>query len=360
MGLGKMKLLFLLDPLESLHGPLTPAYLVARELREKFDIVFVSQMIDKSVAKLLRSWGFRTLDLHKHFFFSGSLRTMEAWLRKTNLELDDQASIVVNFSQCFVADADVYYAQGPMTEALDDMRHEMKKSYRLVYRMMRGFFAKRDRAFVRKLVRQSKLLVANSNFCASMYEDWGFRVDKVIYPPLDCMLFKPSTHNPSADYVLAYAGKETKYSVLERISDSGIKVKVFGSKAPSLGSLPKRANVEFLGKVSDEHLAVLYSNALFTLSVFTHEPFGYVPIESMACGTPVLTYGVQGPSESVIDGKTGWFVIDDRQLVDVATKIWRTGYPSGVREDCRNRALDFDAKTIAEQWLELIRSFQDS
>jgi len=359
MRLAKAGLRFLLDPLESLHGPLTPAYLIARELRDKFDIVFVSQMIDKSVAELLSSYGFRTMNLHKHFFFSGSLRTLEAWLRKTNLDLEDQSAVVVNFSQCFVSDADVYYAQGPMTKALDDIRHEMTSSYRFVYRMMRSFFVKRDRAFVGKLKSQSKSFVANSNFCASIYEDWGISVDKVIYPPLDCMLFKPSTRDPSADYVLTYAGKETKYSALERISDTGVKIKVFGSKAPSIGSLPKRANIEFLGKVTDEQLAVLYSNALFTLSIFTHEPFGYIPIESMACGTPVLTYGVQGPSESVINGKTGWFVKDDSQLVNVATQIWREGYPSRIREDCRNRALDFDAKTIAEQWLELFKNLQN-
>ncbi len=356
----KVGLRFLLDPLESLYGPLTPAYLIARELREKFDIVFVSQMIDKNVAELLKSWGFHTLNLHKHFFFSGSLRTLEAWLRKTNLELEDSESIVVNCSQCFLANAHVYYAQGPMTEALDDIRREMKYSYRLAYRIARKFLVKRDRAFVRKLKRQSKLFVANSNFCASMYENWGLKVDKVIYPPLDCAFFKPSTHNPSADYVLAYAGKETKYSVLKRISDAGVRMKIFGSKTPSLGSLPRQTNVEFLAKVSDEQLAILYSNALFTLSVFTHEPFGYIPVESMACGTPVLTYATQGPSESVLDGKTGWFVKDDQQLVDVAAQLWRRGYPSGVRGDCRKRALDFDAKAISGQWLELLGNFQSS
>ena len=356
----KTRLHFLLDPLESLHGPLTPAYLVARELGEEFSIVFISPMIAKDVAESLNTCGFSTLNMHKHFLFSGSLRTLEAWLRKTNFESDSEKSIVVNFSQCFVADADVYYAQGPITEALDDIQHEMSISYRLAYRVMRNFLVKRDKSFVKKLKNDSKLFVANSNFCASMYEDWGFKVDKVIYPPLDCMLFKPTTRDPSADYVVAYAGKETKYSVLQKISDAGIRVKVFGSKAPSIGSLPKQANIEFLGKVSDEQLAVLYSNALFTLSVFTHEPFGYIPIESMACGTPVLTYDIQGPSESVIDQKTGWFAKDDQQLVDIATKLWKSGYPSNIRAECRKRALDFDAETISEQWLKLFRDFETS
>ncbi len=49
------------------------------------------------------------------------------------------------------------------------------------------------------------------------------------------------------------------------------------------------------GRVSDDELARLYANAKFTVFPFIHEPFGYVPVESMACGTPpVLTYDKQG------------------------------------------------------------------
>jgi glycosyltransferase involved in cell wall biosynthesis len=192
-----------------------------------------------------------------------------------------------------------------------------------------------------------------------MYESWGCRVDKVIYPPLDCASFKPTTPNPSADYVLAYAGKETKFSILKELTALGLKFKVFGSKAPVPKRLLKDSNVEFLGKITDEELVRLYSNALFTLSVFTHEPFGYIPVESMACGTPVLTYGKQGPGESVLEKETGWFAYDDPQLVSFAARLWKDGYPSRMRDNCRNRALEFDAGKIAKDWLGLLERSAD-
>lgn len=356
----KASVLFLLDPLESLHGPLMPAYLIAKELRRKFDIIFVSPMVDPKIAELLESPGLRALNLHKHFYSSGSLLTFEAWLRKTKLKSSYLRSFVVNFSQCFLADAHIYYAQGPMTKALDDMLNEMKRTYGLVYRLMRRFFVKRDKAFNKELEERSKLIVANSKFCASMYEDWGLRVDKVIYPPLDCELFKPTISNPSGNYALAYAGKETKYSVLKKIAKAGIKIKVFGSKTSYISSdLLRQSNVELLGKVSDQELVDLYSNAFYTLSPFTHEPFGYIPVESMACGTPVLTYGRQGPSESVINGQTGWLVEDDQQLVDLAARLWIEDYPNLIRRNCRKRAQDFDVKVISEEWLKLIEVFTD-
>ena len=37
------------------------------------------------------------------------------------------------------------------------------------------------------------------------------------------------------------------------------------------------------------------------------EDFGLVPVEAMASGTPVIAYGVGGATETVIEGKTGFF-----------------------------------------------------
>ncbi|MFP3288078.1 MAG: glycosyltransferase, partial [Acidilobus sp.] len=109
------------------------------------------------------------------------------------------------------------------------------------------------------------------------------------------------------------------------------------------------------GRVSDEELVELYSNALFTLFPFTHEPFGYVPVESMACGTPVLTYAAQGPGETVVDGVTGWLAKDEGSLVNVAVRIWNEGYPGSMRARSRERAEQFDVKVIADKWLDVLR-----
>jgi glycosyltransferase involved in cell wall biosynthesis len=107
--------------------------------------------------------------------------------------------------------------------------------------------------------------------------------------------------------------------------------------------------------VSNDELVKLYSNALYVLFTFTHEPFGYIPIESMACGTPVLTYNVQGPSESVIDGSTGWLANDDEELTALAVQIWKDGYSPKMRSKCIERAAMFDLKNISEQWLQILK-----
>ncbi|MEM4704595.1 MAG: hypothetical protein QXJ02_05965, partial [Candidatus Bathyarchaeia archaeon] len=229
--------LLLLDPLESLHGPLRPAYLLAKKLKKKFNFTFASPTVNATIAKLLEEEGFQVWNVNKRFFLAGSLLTLEAWLRRTKLENKPENSLIVNFSQCFLENAQVYYAQGPMTMALDDMRPEMETYQRLVYKLARWHFVRRDKKFVEKLAEKSKIMIANSSFCASMYRRWGVEAKKVIYPPLDCAVFKPSNSTPTSDYVLTYAGKETKYSVLKRIAESGVKVKVFGSKVSCPKSL---------------------------------------------------------------------------------------------------------------------------
>jgi len=154
---------------------------------------------------------------------------------------------------------------------------------------------------------------------------------------------------------LTYFGKETDFFVLKKIGDAGVKIKAFGSKISYVSKgLLKHRNIEFLGKVSDEELVNLYSNAIFTLFPFTHEPFGYISVESMACGTPVLTYNRQGPSETVANGITGWLANTPEEIARLTIKIWRNGYPSTMRKEARKRALLFDVERIAKKWLQVV------
>jgi len=56
---------------------------------------------------------------------------------------------------------------------------------------------------------------------------------------------------------------------------------------------------------SDEELKSLIRGAKATIYVPVDEDFGMSPVESMACGTPVIGVDDGGLKESIIDGKTG-------------------------------------------------------
>lgn len=63
--------------------------------------------------------------------------------------------------------------------------------------------------------------------------------------------------------------------------------------------------VELAGYVSDEELVESYTTAKAVVYIPIDEPFGLVPVEAMACGTPVVVSNHGGPREIVEDGKTG-------------------------------------------------------
>ena len=84
---------------------------------------------------------------------------------------------------------------------------------------------------------------------------------------------------------------------------------------PEIGRLQKIAEAEggsdlvtFAGRRPRAMLHYYYSAAdVFTTTPW-YEPFGITPLESMACGTPVIGSNVGGIKSTVMDGKTGFLV----------------------------------------------------
>ncbi len=71
--------------------------------------------------------------------------------------------------------------------------------------------------------------------------------------------------------------------------------------------------VDFRQLVSDDELVRFYNQALCTVYAPVLEPFGLAPLESMACGTPVVGVREGGVRETVVHGETGLLTDRDPQ-----------------------------------------------
>ena len=106
-------------------------------------------------------------------------------------------------------------------------------------------------------------------------------------------------------------------------------------------------SVEFLGHQPQEALKDLYANAKATLFP-GDEDFGLVPLESMACGTPVIAFRSGGALETIIEGETGAFFEKPtaKSLAEAMLQFEQRTYDPG---NCQKRAQEFSRERFEQQ-----------
>ena len=131
----------------------------------------------------------------------------------------------------------------------------------------------------------------------------------VIYPPVDTTYYTPD-HSQRDDFYLvvsAFAPYKRLDLAIETARRLGRRLVVIGAGQDEARLKAQSTNtIEFLGWQPDavirDHLrrckALLFPG---------EEDFGIVPVEAMACGTPVIAFGRGGATETVVDGVTGAF-----------------------------------------------------
>lgn len=346
---------------------------ILQRLRGRYDITVAAPRIGPLAARDLESRGMRVADAGAWFppirrsrdelpsFIGSWLRdSIWGWNRR-DLErvLGGQDGLRVNVSMTTAIDVDIWQIQSrPLGQGLEAIRRGVTGYLGLALAVANSAVGGLDYHHVLEAGRRARVRYSSTQHVADWFAAQGLPVERIIPIYYRPTIFQ-STKSPSRDYLLVYVGKETDSTAVRLLLDTGLPVKLFGSK--SVGwvvkalKLERYPNARMLGHVSDEELSELYSHARFTAFPFTEEPFGLIPLESMACGTPVLTYGVQGPAESVLDRRTGWLVQSPEEFARRALELWNEGFPSAwMVEQCLARARNYDISTVSAAWKSVI------
>lgn len=81
--------------------------------------------------------------------------------------------------------------------------------------------------------------------------------------------------------------------------------------------IPKE-KIKFIGYIDEPHLGYYYAKSSLTFYTAIDEAYGLIPLESMLNGTPVISFE-GGPSETIIDGQTG-YIVKKNDVNDFARK----------------------------------------
>jgi len=153
--------------------------------------------------------------------------------------------------------------------------------------------------------------IANSKEVASRIKKFYRKDAFVVYPPVDIPI---TTHTKSLRTYFLTGGRLAAPKHIDlaiaACSKLNLPLKVFGKGFAGYGEELQNIagpTIEFVGEVTDGEKWTLMKNAKAFIFPSEDEDFGIIPVEAMACGTPVIAYRSGGVVESVIEGKTGLF-----------------------------------------------------
>lgn len=209
-------------------------------------------------------------------------------------------------------------------------------SERLFFTFYRTVFVPIDIKYVRS---QVDAIGSNSKYTAELVKRIYARESKIIYPGIDTERFRPVVTTLKDDLdcdslILSVGRIEFSYKNLQIVPIVLSKIrKKYNVKWIHIGSGPDKLkflslarsydvldSLEIVDYVTDKKLIEYYSSADVVVYTPIREPFGFVPLEAMACGTPVIASEHGGPAETILNEKTG-LLVDLTSISEVTRAI---------------------------------------
>ena len=194
------------------------------------------------------------------------------------------------------------------------------------------------------------VFLANSLTSQKRIKKYYRRDSEILYPFIDFEKFKEVSPVSGSYYlVITRLSPWKKVDIaINACENLGESLKIIG-EGPDLQRLKSLSDqhTEFLGYVSEGEIIEIIRNCKAVI-ITQKEDFGIVPLEAMACGKPVIAFGVGGATETVLQNETGEFF--EKQKPYSLEKIlaeFNLGKYDPV--SCKNRARDFDRKIFESE-----------
>ena len=106
-----------------------------------------------------------------------------------------------------------------------------------------------------------------------------------------------------------------------------------------------------------KELAELYTAAFVLVNPTREEVFGLVNVESLACGTPVITFNTGGSSEII--NETCGLVCEENDYKSIIACINKLNMEYPKQNECIKRAMEFDYRNVYQKYVKLYKEIID-
>jgi len=288
-------------------------------------------------------------------------------LRKFDLVISDTSS----FAKGVITSPDtlhICYCHTPTRYLWSDTHQYINElKYNKWLKKIISLILNRIRLWDRLAADRVDLFIANSKTVQKRISKYYHRDSIVIYPPVETDKFyisDLSQQKLGEQYFLVgcrlapYKRVDIVIETFKRLG-SDYRLKIFGDGVDEerLKKIAEgHSNIEFLGRVSEEEKAKLYSNCQAFINP-QEEDFGITVVEAMASGRPVIAYQKGGATETIIDQKTGLFFSEQtpESLEEAIRRFPTINFNS---QEIRQTAEKFSVERFKQQITEFINQHQ--
>ena len=248
----------------------------------------------------------------------------------------------------------ICYCHTPIRYAWD-----LYEEYTSNIKQPKKFLVQKTLQYIRKwdikTINRVDYFIANSKFVQKRIQNTYKKTSKVIYPPVDIEKFiledKKEDFYLTASRLVPY--KKTKL-IIEAFNKMPNKKLIVIGKGEELNNIKKiaKSNVKIIGYQPEETL-IYYMQKAKAFVYAAIEDFGIIPIEAMACGTPVIALNKGGTAETVKNGVNG-ILFENQNTKDIIKAINKFENQKFNSHTIRNSVLNFSKENFKHQFKKFI------
>ena len=196
-------------------------------------------------------------------------------------------------------------------------------------------------------IKSFDIITVNSKWTANSLSYFYGLNSQIVVNHYDSEVFKVHTEYEKIDVkyiaVPTVSITEKHKRIIQKLLKDGINIIAFGKR--------KIDTENYLGFVTDEKLRDILTNASATLFLFDYEAFGLIPLESLICGTPVITEAKLGVFAEYNDCPDVHFADRYEEIRTLCNNFLNSEKSSESKKRCIEWAKQYDPEIVTKKIL---------